>query len=460
MRWIGSALVRYLGWGLTAAVASVFVSASGCNDLQELRSTLGVHLKLDERKLSNGLTVVLVEDHTVPVVSYQTWFRVGSLDERIGLTGVSHLFEHLMFKGTPKYPAKKFFEELEAKGADINAATTKDYTLYYDNITPELLPKVIDMESDRMVNLTLNQTVLDTEKQVVLEERRMKTENSPAGKMQEALWELAYKVHPYGWPVVGYPEDVLRIQLSELIDYYKAHYRPSNAVVVVVGDFQKEPTFELIKKFYGPLPNSPQPKRQIRKEPQQQEERRLAIYDQVASERFTYGYHVTSATDDDSYALDVLSNILFEGSSSRAYRRLVEEKEIVLGVSGSNYTPSYPGLFMISGVMKGELPASLAEAELERLLGEVQEKGVSAEEVQIAIRQLTVQLVDGVRTSYGLGQLIGIVTMVFGKSESFAEDLAKYTKVKPSDVQRVARTYFSPNNRTVITLLPESRRKK
>ncbi|MGZ3699376.1 MAG: M16 family metallopeptidase, partial [Bdellovibrionota bacterium] len=434
-----------------ACTLLIALASASCEQKVE---SLGVNLALEKRTLSNGMNVILVEDHTVPVVSYQTWFRVGSVDERPGITGISHLFEHLMFKGTPRYPAKQFFQQLEAHGAEVNAFTTRDYTTYYENFVPDLLERVIDMESDRMANLTLSDEVLGSERMVVLEERRLRTENSPDGKMQEALWGLSFSRHPYNWPVIGYPQDLLQLTTPVIQDYFQSHYQPANATLVIVGDINPQTTYALIKKYYEGIPARPRPKREIAEEPVQNEEHRLVMHDRVASQRFALAYHVTAADNDDSYALDVLSNILFEGTSSRAYRRLVDEKDILLGISGSNYTPTYPGLFIINGNMKGSLPAADAEKGLNELIQEVQEKGVTPEEIKIAVRQLTVQLVDSVRTPYGLGQLIGTVQTIFGDPKRFAEDLSKYLKVTAGDVQRVAQKYLIPNNRSIVTMIP------
>jgi zinc protease len=431
----------------------VFLFLSSC---ESHHHPLGIQFHLNKRTLSNGLTVIMVEDHTVPIISYQTWLRVGSVDERPGITGISHLFEHLMFKGTTKYGPRQFFHELEAKGAEVNAFTTRDYTVFYENFVPDLLEKVIDMESDRMVNLKLDEPILNNEKLVVFEERRLKTENLPEGKMQEALWQLAFRRHPYQWPVIGYPPDLLGISVDQLKEYYKMNYQPSNAAVVIVGDFDSNSTFKLIKKYYSGIPKQRRPERNIPVESAQGEERRLIIRDQVASEKFIQAYHITAAQEPDSYALDVLANILFEGATSRAYRRLVEEKDWVSSIHGSAYTPTYPGLFLISGTMKGKIPSAQAESELDRVIRNIQDHGVTQEEIQIAIRQLTLQLVDSVRTSFGLGQLIGTVQTVFGDPQRYEDDLSKYLKVTQADVRKVANKYLIPNNRSVVTLVPES----
>ncbi|OFZ02515.1 MAG: hypothetical protein A2070_11625 [Bdellovibrionales bacterium GWC1_52_8] len=420
---------------------------------------LGAKVTLDQRKLSNDLVVIMVEDHTVPIISYQTWFRVGSVDEHGGSTGMAHLFEHLMFKGTPKFGPRRFFRELEAKGAEVNAFTTRDYTVYFENFVPNLLEKVVDMESDRMANLTLTEETLNTEKLVVLEERRLRAENTPEGKMQEALWALAYRYHPYQFPVIGYAPDLLNLNVEQMTAFYRSHYQPANAALVIVGDFKTDHLWSLIQKYYGPLKNAPRPLRKFAAEPQQEEERQLILRDQVASERFSSAYHVTSAEKDDSFALDVLANILFEGTHSRAYRSIVEEQNLAITISGSAYTPTYPGLFMINAVMKGGVPATRVQTALNELIGEVQENSVTAEEIQRAVRQLTVQMLDSIRTPQGLGQLIGTVHTILGDSRDFSSDLQKYLNVTREDVKRVAQKYLIPNNRSIVTLVPKAGKK-
>ncbi|MEK7689398.1 MAG: pitrilysin family protein, partial [Bdellovibrionota bacterium] len=385
--------------------------ATGCRTTTE---ALGIRLELTKKVLSNGLTAILVEDHSVPIVSYQTWFRAGSVDEVPGITGIAHYFEHLMFKGTPKYGPKQFFQQLEAKGAEVNAYTARDYTVYYENFTPDLLEKVIDMEADRLANLALTEEILATERQVVLEERRLRTENSPSGRLQEAIWALAYQRHPYHFPVIGTFEDVVSIKLSDLRDFFARYYTASNATVILVGNFDTNRAWDLIEKHYKALPSKPRPERKVPREPLQNEERRLTLHDEVTSERFVRGYHVTKAEDDDSYAIDVLANILFEGTTSRAHRVMVEETEAALGVSGSAYTPTYPGLFLMTATMKEGVTAAKGEELLDQLISEIQSKPVTAEEVAIAVRQLTMMLVDSVRTPSGLAQLIGTVQAIFG----------------------------------------------
>ncbi|OFZ78802.1 MAG: hypothetical protein A2583_09750 [Bdellovibrionales bacterium RIFOXYD1_FULL_53_11] len=428
--------------------------APGCKKKFE---SYGVSIELESRSLPNGLRVIMIEDHTMPVISYQTWFRVGSVDEKPGHTGISHLVEHMMFKGTPKYPAKQLFQVLEARGANINAFTTRDYTAFHEEFTPDLLPKVIELEADRMANLAIEEDALKTEQMIVFEEHRLHTENSPVGKIQEALWALAFRTHPYRWPVIGIPGEASRIPREKVQEWLKKYYIPANAVIVACGDLKPDKTMELIEKYYGPVPGGSRSKREIAPEAAQNEERRLIMRAKVASERLSEAYHITSADNDESYAIDVLANIMFEGTSSRAYRRLVDEKNIAISVSGSSFTPAHPGLFMITATMNSSIPAAAAETELDLIIKELQEKPVSHEEIAAAVKQLTLQIVDGIRTPHGLAQLIGTVTAIFDDPERFSEDIIKYTKVTPGDVQQAAQKYLIPNNRVVVTLVPEAK---
>ncbi|HTL12718.1 MAG TPA: pitrilysin family protein [Bdellovibrionota bacterium] len=441
--------------GVICAFAAILLVRSGWHR-RHLGGNLagGVRLDIDERRLSNGLKVYFVENSTTPVVSFQTWVRAGSVDEPTGKTGMAHMFEHLMFKGTSKYPEKEFFNRLEAKGAEVNAYTVRDYTVFYENMTPDLLPIAIDMEADRLAHLKVSQELLDTERLVVLEERRLRTDNAPAGRMNEDLWKLAFRAHPYHWPVIGEPVDLMHLQASDLQAFFDEYYQPGNVALVVVGAFDKDKTYDLIQKAYGVIPGRPRKTRKVPEEPVQLSEQRYVIHDTVASERFLHGYHVTQASDPDSYALDVLAQIAFAGTSSRAYRSLVEDKQTALGVSGSAYTPTFPGLFVISVTMLNGHPASDGEEALDAVLDRIKDEGVTQEEVQAAVKQLTVNLLDDVRTPHGMGELIGTVVMVLGDASQATRDLEKYQRVTREDVKRVAIKYLNPNNRSVVTLTP------
>lgn len=415
---------------------------------------LGIRVSVEQKKLANGLSVILAEDPSATVVCYQTWYQVGSVDEIPGLTGISHLFEHLMFKGTSKYGPREFFRQLESRGAEVNAFTTRDYTVYYEVFVPELLEKVMDLESDRMTSLVLDQESLDHERVVAFEERKLRAENFPEVKIQESLWQLAFRSHPYHWPVTGFPSDLLNMKVSDLGKYYQDYYQPNNALVVIVGNFKKESALRWIKKYYEPIPKHDRPERKIPVEPEQAEERRLILRDRIGSEKFLQSYHIVAADHEDSYSIDLLSNILFEGPASRAYRKLVQEEEILTEISSASYTPAFPGLLIISGKMRGKLSSEKAEAALNRLINDIQNNGVTEDEVRTAVKQLTIQWVDSLRTPYGLAQMLGTIQTVFGNLHRFESDLAKYLQVRPVDIQKAAKKYLNPNNRSIVTWVP------
>ncbi len=421
-------------------------------------NTFGVKFEAQLHSLSNGLTVIFVEDHTVPVISYQTFVRAGSVDEEPGKTGIAHLFEHLMFKGTEKYGSKEFFKKLETRGASVNAYTTRDYTVYHETFIPPLLDTVIELESDRLANLKVTQKALDIEKQIVFEERRLRTENSPSGKMNEALWNSAFRLHPYQNPIIGYPLDLARLTAEDLNDFFKTYYIASNIALVVVGDFEPNEVLKKIKKAYGELPEQKPPERKIVAEPNRESETRLQLYDHVASDRLMIAYPIVSAFDDEAYSLDVLANILFEGTHSRGQLSLVESEGFFLSLGGSAFTPTFPGLFLIQGTLAKGFSAEHGESKIYHLLSQIQTEGVTQSEVKKAVRQLSLEIVDTVRTPYGLAQLIGTAQMVLGDAKRFSKDLEKYHEVTPEKVKKVATKYFDPNNRTVVIMSPESYR--
>ncbi len=452
---IGVALSQALAGCSSAPKPSVPTAAEVAQTAELDR--LGLHFPLETRRLANGLKILVVEDPTVPIVAYQTWVNVGSADETFGLTGMAHLFEHLMFKDSAKYGPRAFFNRLEAKGANVNAFTTRDYTVFHETEVPSLLPLTIEMEADRLANLKIDPELLFTERQVVMEERRLRTENSPEGRMQEAIWALLFKSHPYRWPVIGYDEDLKRMEVRDLEEFFAKYYQPGNVTIVVVGAVKAADVFAQVEKAYGGIPGRGRPPRKISNEPEQTEPRFIAIRDQVASEKVTVAYPSTSAAEDDTYALDVLSNILFSGNSSRAYRRLVEGKQAALAIGGVNYTPLFPGIFMGSATMKSGHSSVEFEQEMEAMITEVQKSGVSDSEIQTAVRQLTVQTVDSVRTAHGLANMIGTVDAIFGDPMRFKDDLTKYSKVTAADVVRVAKAYLIPRRKNVVTLLPGNR---
>ncbi|MGH7277291.1 MAG: M16 family metallopeptidase, partial [Candidatus Rokuibacteriota bacterium] len=270
--------------------------------------------------LDNGLRVLLLEDHRSPIVSFQVWYRVGSRNETRGATGIAHLLEHMMFKGTHRHGPREFNRLVEQSGGQNNAFTSQDVTSYFVNIAADELDLVIDLEADRMQNLLLGDADIDSERQVVIEERRTRTEDDPAGFLGEAVSSIAFRAHPYGQPVIGWKVDLERLTAAEVRAFYKTYYVPNNAIVVAVGDFDAPAVLEKVKASFGGIPRGPAPPPVLAVEPEQNGERRVTVEKKAELPIVYIAYHVPNATSDDAPALEVLSAVLSGGRASRIYR--------------------------------------------------------------------------------------------------------------------------------------------
>lgn len=435
------------------AIISLFLLLlTGC---EADEATLGLFSQLKISHLPNGLTVILVEDHRVPIVSYQTWVRTGSVDDPPSRSGMAHFMEHFMFKGTQKFEMGRFIQELERVGAEVNADTARDYTVFYENIPQSALPLVIELEADRLANIKIDKTKLALEKQIVLEEQSFKYQEDPSGQAQELLWPMAFALHPYRMPIMGNPSELVLITDAELEKFRKAHYQPGNVTLVVVGDFHHDDLLKQISTAYGSIPGLAPPERSFVAEPAQDSERQYRFNIPDVNERLALAYHITSASQDDSFALDILASILFEGTSALASRVLVQGSEIAWAVDGMAFTPAYPGLFLVTLTLRGKGNGPEAERIFSRLVNGISENGVSEKAVKAAKKQLQVQILDSLRTAKGIGHLIGTAQVILGDARKFIDDFKKYSKVTPADVQRVLRKYLDPNNRSTVFLLPD-----
>jgi zinc protease len=406
--------------------------------------------------LTNGLTVLMHVDHSVPTISYQTWFRVGSKYEDPGFTGIAHLFEHMMFKGAKRYTGKEFDQLLQANGITNNAFTTYDYTGYYEDLPSSKLQMVIDIESDRMVNLALTPENLKSEREVVKEERRWRVDNSVTGSMNEVLWSTAYKVHPYKWPVIGWMTDIDALTLERCRAFYHTYYSPANAVVTIVGDFDPVVAMGLINKYYGDLPKVVVPKRELASEPPQTAPRDASMSKVAQTGYVAMAYHTVKQGESDGYVLDLIANILAEGDSSRLYKKLVYRDQKALGVDASSITPQDPGVFEFSVELKPGVPAKPIIGQIQMELAKLADEKVNPLELEKAKNQTMKHWVDSLKRIHDKAYILILNEIVTGSYTNLFDDLEKYDKVTPEDVQRVARKYFTKNNMTALTLIPEA----
>ncbi len=410
---------------------------------------------VSEATLDNGLRILVLEDHRSPIATVQTWYRVGSRNEIPGATGLAHFLEHMMFKGTPAHGKGQFARIVEENGGQDNAFTSHDVTSYYVNIAADRVDLVLGLEADRMRNLLLDPREIDSERQVVAEERRTRMEDDPDGYLEEEFLAAAYKAHPYGWPVIGWMEDIQRINPTELRAFYNRFYQPNNALLVIAGDVDARRVIARARETFGRIPRVPAPPPRDSVEPPQLGERRVQVYKADARAPIIYiGFHVPNYRSQDAPALELLSTILQEGRASRLYRKLVYEQRLALSIGGEYaYLSHDPNLFWFSGTpMPGQTPGALEQAimaEIER----VKYEPVPEEEIERAKNQTEAGFVwrqDSVHSraaSLARFELAG----TWRNGESFVPLIRQVTA---ADLQRVARAYFQTDRRTVGILLP------
>jgi zinc protease len=405
--------------------------------------------------LENGLKVILLEDHSAPVISRYTFFRVGSRNERPGITGISHFMEHMMFNGAEKYGPKEFDRVLEANGGTSNAFTSKDMTAYYEDIASDILELSFDLDSDRIRSLALDPKYIESEMGVVMEERLSSIDNSIDGSMYEELYALAFKAHPYRWPVLGWMSDLEGIDREDCVRYFRTYYAPNNAVLIVAGDFDSDEALELIRSYYGDIPAQapPAPVRTV--EPEQWGERRAEVRKAAELPAVMIAYHVPGMRSDDFFALEMLQGILTTGRSSRLYRLLVREMEIALSIDIDYAWRIDPDLFTFSVRMKPGHTTAEAEEAVYAAIDSLVADGVTGEELSRARKQIAVNFVRRMQTVNGKAYMIGRTDLLLGDYRELFRLQEGYAAVTADDVKRVAETYLRPARRSVVTLVPE-----
>lgn len=411
-------------------------------------------LNVTEKVLPNGLKVLLKEDHKSPVVTFQVWYKVGSRNEKLGTTGISHLLEHMMFKGTRKYGPKTFSQTVMRNGGNDNAFTSKDYTAYFENFAADRVEIALDLESDRMQNLVLDEKAFQSERDVVKEERRMRTEDDPTATMVEEMMASAFIAHPYQWPIVGWMADLSSMTRDDLAVHYRTYYAPNNATIVVVGDFETKKLLPMIEKYFSRIPRQPSPPKVGSVEPKQQGERRISVKRHAELPAVFAGYHAPNIKHRDSYPLDVLQSILSAGRSSRLYRSLVYEQQLALYAGGDydNITNDPNLFYMYAGVMPGKTAEEVEKA-LYAEIEKIKNTPVLDDELQKAKNQIESSFIMGQDSIFYQAMLLGQFETVadWKLLETYVENIRSVTK---EEVMRVAKEYFSEDNRTVGILVP------
>lgn len=409
--------------------------------------------------LDNGLRIMVLPDHAVPVVSLQIHYQVGSKNELPGITGISHLFEHLMFRGTEALGPEEFARRLQSKGGEINAFTTKDHTSYFENLPTEHLELALQLEADRLQNLKLDEENFQTEREVVISERKLRSVDSPFGLVEEQLFATAYTQHPYTWPVIGWDQDLRRMTLADCLAYYRTYYHPGNTTIVIAGDIEPEAARDLVAKHFGPIPSPGPPTFPQVLEPPQRGERR-AVFKKVSQvEAFLAGFHVVGLDHPDIYPLTLLEVVLSGGKASRLYQEFVRPGRVAdleAYLAPPPWSSQDPDLFLFRAVAAPGADLARLEADLWNSLERLKEEGVEEAELGRAKKILKAQMVQGLAKNFFRGLLAGLFQLKTGEAERINDILGFYDAVRRDDLTRVAREYLIEDNRTVVTLKPVS----
>jgi zinc protease len=413
-------------------------------------------LPVGEHRLANGLVLLTIEDHSAPVITYYTFYRVGSRNEHPGITGLSHYFEHMMFNGAAKYGPKEFDRLLESAGGYSNAFTANDMTAYYEDFAAANLELVLRLEADRMHGLAFDPAVMESERGVVAEERRVGTDNDPYGAVDELIFATAYLAHPYQWPVVGWMADIGSYTRQQCLDYFRTYYAPNNATVIIAGDFETARVTALVEKYLGDLKPGPAPAPVVRSEPEQRGERRALLRMPAEVPLVAAAYHVPAADSADALVLEVMRAVLGQGESSRLRRALVFDQEIALDVYIDYYYRLDPNLIYFLLDVNPDSSSARAEAALYAELDRLAAEPISPEELQKAKNKLLISFYRDLKTNNGRAEQIGMYNLLFGDYHRLLEVPERLEHVTAGDIQRVAATYFTPENRTVVTLVPAS----
>lgn len=405
-------------------------------------------------QLSNGLKIIMLEDHSAPVVTLQLWVKTGSRNERLGITGISHLFEHMMFRGSKKYGPEEHSKLVKRYGGELNAFTTEDVTVYYETIASDQLELIIHLEAERFANLILNEDVLKEEKNVVSEERRMRVDNDVVGSSYELLRSNFYRTSSYSWPVIGWMHDILNYSLSDVQEYYKLHYSPNNVVAVLVGDFKSEDAISKFEKYWGRIPSQPTPPPPVMVEVPQSGEKRI-IYKRQAELPYLFAaFQIPEMHHPDAPALQMLSIILSSGQSSRLYQRLVYQEQIARFAGGNADLNQGPGMFTFYVHLKPDADLQKAETILWEEIEKLRNQPPTENELVKAKNRYENNLIRGLNSTMSRAFLLGNAEANYGDYRKILDQIELYENVTANDIMRVTKTYLHPDKRTVLFVIP------
>ncbi len=415
------------------------------------------NIKFTEYDLPNGLHVILHQDNTTPIVAVTILYHVGSKNEVEGRTGFTHFFEHLMFEGSPNIPRGEYFKITQSAGGTLNANTSQDRTFYYELLPSNQLELGLWLESERLFHLRIDSIGVETQRAVVKEERKQSYDNRPYGSLIEETMSHAYKVHPYNWTPIGFPQDINRATLQEFKDFHDTYYVPNNATLSIAGDIDPETTKKLVEKYFGDIPRGTKPLyRPSVVEPPQTAEVRDTVYDNIQLPAVIIAYHMPAQGTPDSYALSMLTTLLSDGESSRLSKSVVDKQQLGLQVMAFPFALEDPGLFLTFGLVNmGVSPDVLEKAILDEF-EKVKTEEIGDMEFKKLQNKTENDFVTGNSTMAGIAENLANYRVYFGDANLINTEIDRYMKVTKEDLKRVANQYLTKENRVVLYYLPKS----
>jgi len=413
-------------------------------------------LEYTMRTLPNGLRVILSEDHSTPIVHVSVVYHVGSKNERPGRTGFAHFFEHMMFKGSANVEPEAHTSIIASVGGRSNATTNEDETEFWQTLPAQYLPLALWMEADRMATLRIDEAAFRREREVVKEERRMRVENQPYGRLSEIIFDQAFTTHPYKHSTIGSMADLEAASVEDVREFHSTYYVPENATVTIVGDFNTAQALDMVTQYFGRVPKATRPvPRDIPKEPAQTRERRAVVEEPWPLPAVVVAYHVTYDGHPDAYPLHITSKILSDGQSARIPRELVYNKRLALTAFGSGNITEDPNLFYaVAIVQPGQSPAAAEQAliaEFEKLKREP----ITAAELQRSKNQWARDYIVSRESNQDKASHLSHAAVIHNDITTADGEFDIFMNVTVADVQRVARTYFNDTNRVVVHILPK-----
>lgn len=412
-------------------------------------------IKYVEYDLPNGLHVILHEDHATPIVAVSVMYHVGSKNEDPTRTGFAHFFEHLMFEGSANIPRGEYSNYVEKAGGALNANTSQDRTFYYDLLPSNQLELGIWLESERMMHAKVDSTGIATQREVVKEEKRQRVDNQPYGSFQAEIMKRAYTVHPYQWTPIGSMDDLDAAEEADYVNFYKKFYVPNNACLSIAGDLNIKATKKLIAAYFSDIPKGAEIERPNIVEPVKNMQVRDTVFDNIQLLGVMMAFHSPALGTDDAYAMDMLSMILSQGSSSRLNKRIVEEEQKAVFVGAFPFPLEDPGIFIALSIANQGVQPDAVESSIMDEVAKLQNELISESEFQKLQNQIENDVVGGYSSQAGIAENLAQYYMYYGSTKLINTEIKKYRAVTREDIMNVAKKYLTVNNSVVLYYLPK-----